>query len=245
VAHSYSEHKEFRFLLPLLPLFCLLAGQRIRDLTMSTRHGRLLRITGVMLNCAAVTYLGLIHQRAPIDVNRQIVQLVKHEPQTYTIHYLMGCHSTPLLSHLHNPPIKFDTWTLDCSPECRSNPDVECQSEIFSKDPGNFMEETYFYCSDFEVGTCVTDLRIFYPDFLVAQAGDMPAMRSRIYSMGMKEVGRFVNGINGIRLADRLTLGEEAFSNDSFTKVDIFSDLLVLSLDEIVLFANSDLNPRF
>jgi hypothetical protein len=116
-------------------------------------------------------------------VNHKIVQLVEHEPQTYTIHYLMGCHSTPLLSHLHTPPVKFETWTLDCSPECRSSPKIEYESDSFSKEPGTFVEKTYFHCSDFEEGTCVTDLRIFYPDFLVANSGDLPEIGSGVSTM--------------------------------------------------------------
>jgi phosphatidylinositol glycan class B len=245
VTHSYSEHKEFRFLLPLLPLFCLLSGQRLKELIVNKPRGNLLLTMCAWLNLVAVMYLGLVHQRAPLDVNHEIVHLVKHEPQTYTIHYLMGCHSTPLLSHLHIPPIKFETWTLDCSPECRSNPDVECESETFSKDPGRFMEEAYFHCSDFEEGTCVTDLRIFYPDFLVANAGDVPDMRSRISNMGMEEVARFTNGINGIRLAGSLTLGADSFASNAFTKVTMFSDLVVLSLDEMVLFKSEEVKPRY
>ena len=232
-------------MLPLLPLFCLLSGQRLKDLIESKPRVNLLLTIFGLGNLLAVLYLGLVHQRAPLDVNQEIVRLVKHEPQTYTIHYLMGCHSTPLLSYLHIPPIKFETWTLDCSPECRANPDIECESETFSKDPGRFMEEAYFHCSDFEEGTCVTDLRIFYPDFLVANSADILDMRSRIATMGMKEVARFTNGINGIRFGNVLTLGEDAFANDSFRKVSMLSDLLVLSLDEMVLFESRAVKPRY
>eukprot|EP00429_Kryptoperidinium_foliaceum_P046829 CAMPEP_0176125750 /NCGR_PEP_ID=MMETSP0120_2-20121206/63451_1 /TAXON_ID=160619 /ORGANISM="Kryptoperidinium foliaceum, Strain CCMP 1326" /LENGTH=44 /DNA_ID= /DNA_START= /DNA_END= /DNA_ORIENTATION= len=43
-----------------------------------------------MANFLVVLYLGLIHQQAPIQVNRRVVELAMHEPQKYTIHYLMG-----------------------------------------------------------------------------------------------------------------------------------------------------------
>jgi hypothetical protein len=202
-------------------------------------------VLGALANLIVVMYLGLLHQRAPIEVNRRIVELVKHEPQTYSIHYLMGCHSTPLLSHLHSPPIRFEPWALDCSPSCRKDPKTECESDLFSRDPGKFMEDTYFHCSDFEEGTCVTDLRFFYPDFLVAHAGDIPAMRSRIATMGMKEVGRFVNGINGMSVVNKYTLGSHAFAKDSFSKLSFLGGSLVLSLDEFVLFENRQINPRY
>ena len=107
------------------------------------------------------------------------------------------------------------------------------------------MEEAYFHCSDFEEGTCVTDLRIFYPDFLVANSENVPQMQSRISNLGMKEVGRFTNGINGIQLASSITFGKAAFADNTFTKIELFSELVVLSLDEIVLFKNKDVHPRY
>ena len=104
LGHSSSEHKEFRFLLPLLPLFCLLSGQRISQLG-KKGSGKMILILAGAINLGAVLYLGLVHQSGYISINRKIVQLVKNEPQTYTIHYLMDCHSTPLMSHLHAPPL--------------------------------------------------------------------------------------------------------------------------------------------
>jgi Alg9-like mannosyltransferase family len=256
-AHSFSAHKEFRFLLPILPIFCLLAGQGVQDaLTITGKVASRtqnkvepkLRWWPLMLfalsNLIPVMYLGLLHQRAPIDVNRHIVSLVppKHEPQTYTIHYLMGCHSTPLLSHLHHPPTKFETWYLDCSPTCRSDPDAICQSDLFAQDPGRFIEQTYFHCDDFEEGTCVTDLRIMFPDFVVAFAEHVPSMKSRLSSMGLFEVERFTHGINGLRLRlshnHVIELGKDNFSSGAFSVVPVIPGKVELSLDEMVLFAS-------
>ncbi len=232
-------------MLPILPLFCLLCGDRVRAFAEVSVMRRQLLVFGVLANLGVVTYLGLLHQRGPIEVNRRIVELVKHEPQSYSIHYLMGCHSTPLLSHLHSPPVHFEPWTLDCSPSCRADPNIQCESERFVRDPGKFMEDTYFHCSDFEEGFCVTDLRIFYPDFLVANAGDLSDMQSRIATMGMKEVGRFVNGINGIRIASFFAIGSEGCSDKMTSTVNFLAGRIVLCLDEIVLFENRQINPRY
>jgi hypothetical protein len=107
------------------------------------------------------------------------------------------------------------------------------------------VEKSYFHCSDFEEGTCVTDLRIFYPDFLVANSGDLHEIGSGVSTMGMKEVARFLNGINGIQLSNGITFGEEAFSDNIYTKLPILSGLVVLSLDEFVLFQNNLVKPRY
>ena len=245
VAHSFSAHKEFRFLLPILPLFCLLCGNHIQDYAALSRGKTKLLVVAGLANFAAVLYLGLLHQRAPIDVNQYIIQLVKHEPQTYSVHYLMGCHSTPLLSHLHNPPVVIKPWALDCSPSCRADPKVECESDRFLRDPEAFVEDAYFHCSDFEEGTCISDLRMLYPDFLVVSAGDVPAIKSRVITMGMREVGRFINGIKGLRAKNVTIFGSEAFDKNNFSTRYILSGSLAMNFDEIVLFANNQINPRF
>jgi hypothetical protein len=198
-----------------------------------------------MANFAALLYLGLLHQRAPIDVNRYIVQLVKHQPQTYSVHYLMGCHSTPLLSHLHSPPVVINTWALDCSPSCRADPKAECESDRFLRDPEAFVEDSYFRCLGFEEGTCITDMRMFYPDFLVVNAGDVPAIKSRVITMGMREMGRFINGIKGLRAKNLTLFGSDAFDKNKFSTKNFLNGYMSVNFDEIVLFANNQINPRF
>jgi phosphatidylinositol glycan class B len=265
VTHSWSEHKEFRFLLPVLPIFCLLCGGRIQNIVIGLRPSRIkqIMITFAGINLIAILYLGLFHQRAPVDVNRAILKAVagthrnnnnNNKPAAdIRVHYLMGCHSTPLLSHLHDPPTKFVPWFLDCSPKCRANPDIDCESVAFSNDPGEFMKQTYnFECTatteegDQDGTSCAAsstsdnDSNIMgsrtFPDYVVCYSNDIIEMRAHLELMGMKEIGRFVHGINGIRIGNLLTLGDEGFSNNDFTKIGIFRDSLVVSVEEMILF---------
>lgn len=231
VAHSFSSHKEFRFLLPILPLFCILSGERLGSLTKSISHGRVLLVGWLLANLVAVCYLGLIHQRAPIEVNRSILQLTSQEPRTYTIHYLMGCHSTPVLSHLHQPPARYLPWTLDCSPKCRADPEVTCESELFARDPLRFLDETYFGCDDDdeEEETCSNKSKI-NPDFLVIEADKLDKTRERLTTMGMNEVGRYTHGLSGV------SFDSEFVQNDP-TKLHIIGPVH-LSVDQFVLFRN-------
>ena len=246
MVHSFSEHKEFRFLMPLMPLFCVLSGPGVCQFLRNHSKKSLLIAVAVLANVIPTLYLGLFHQRGSVDVNRAIVRRVGQEPQTYTVHYLMGCHSTPLLSHLHAPPVKFNTWTLDCSPDCRSRADIMCESDVFANDPGQFMENTYFRCTDFVEDSCVTDFRIFYPDFLVSSSRDVPFMKSRIATMGLKEVARFPQQVVGIRLGKGLIeIGTESFSSESFTTKSLFSGFVEVSLEEIILYESSDVHPNY
>jgi phosphatidylinositol glycan class B len=176
VLHSFSSHKEFRFLLPILPLICILAGYAISRMvkvaedaatqssegcgyTMSGRCfptlPKLLLVALILLNYPQLFYLGLIHQRGPIAVSRYLVSVIeKEDPPVYnqkkqlSIHYLMGCHSAPLYSHVHIPNVPVVAWQLDCSPNCRSNPDVVCESDAFSSDSLGFVMSAYGISGD-------------------------------------------------------------------------------------------------
>jgi GPI mannosyltransferase 3 len=252
-AHSGSAHKEFRFLLPILPLFCLLAGSRLDDLSRKSRTRRrdiIFMTIGATINFGALLYLGLIHQRAPIDVNQAIVNQIAaavldnaiSPQQSIQIHYLMGCHSTPLMSHLHAPPTQFETWFLDCSPSCRANPAVDCESVAFMKSPRNFLEQAYFPCSPLEEDeTCTTNKELVtaraFPDFLVCNAENLSEMKKTLETtMNMKEIGRFIQGINGVQLGNHMIFGADNISNNGFSRLDLFRGFVGVSLDEIVLF---------
>ena len=107
------------------------------------------------------------------------------------------------------------------------------------------MEDTYFQCKDFEEGTCVTDLRIFFPDFLVAFSSDLPSMKSRIATMGMTEAGRFFHGITGLRIPSAgIELGD-GFDENNDTILPMFSGMIERRLEEIVLFQSKEVHPHF
>jgi hypothetical protein len=200
--HSVSSHKEFRFLLPVLPLCCILSGQCLnsilnplkpvedevtkdshsnkrqhpakeyeKDTPIIIRQGQqqqVLRqnrkrkkktwfIVAMMTvpNLIAVLYLAIVHQRAPISVNREIIRLLStrqttpQEAVTVHVHYLTGCHATPLYSFLHSGSmgmmsgLSIDASILECPPSCRSNPNETCQSDAFFQNPLSYVQERY------------------------------------------------------------------------------------------------------
>ena len=174
ILHSFSEHKEFRFLLPILPLICILAGHAMSRLVYNEKRNtksvhispKLMLLILILLNYPHLLYLGIIHQRGPVAVNQYLASaIIDKESQKvsqsktieqYTIHYLMGCHSAPVYSHLHIPNARIKAWYLDCSPDCRSNPEIVCQSDAFSNDPLDFVKATYGL-SLVDDGSCTED----------------------------------------------------------------------------------------
>lgn len=296
-AHSMSGHKEFRFLMPILPLFCLLAGPHVQSFSFwigqrwCCRRNRQTQNTATSATCIwpcillmafanllAVLYLGLFHQSAPISVNHKISSMVEEATRRnqqlssisrlFSVHYLTGgCHSTPLLSYLHmqqtaaGSRLVFDTWSLDCSPDCRSNPDILCESDRFAKDPVRFVEETYRMrdstCTstspeheDVLGGTCVGDDKVAQnsklpPDFVVTFPDYAFQIQPQLDAMGLVEVGRYFHGINGIRLFELMKTGDGFGSTSKgavdglYRHVSLFGNAVELSLDEMVLFASS------
>ena len=175
--HSISSHKEFRFILPILPLVCILSSCAMQRYITSSNHNnnksiknnkiqkrRILNL-GLLLilfNYPHMIYLAIFHQRSPISVNQAIISHIHHmlnsinnndydgiqKRQTFHVHYLMGCHSTPLYSHVHLPQqeqkiTNIDTWTLDCSPECRRHLNSSCESDEFITNPYEFIMDAY------------------------------------------------------------------------------------------------------
>ncbi|KAL3904332.1 MAG: hypothetical protein SGILL_010110, partial [Bacillariaceae sp.] len=138
----------------------------------------------------------------------------------------------------------FDTWYLDCSPSCRADPDMDCDSDAFAKDPEAFVQQAYVPCVgddvDNEEKTCTAeDLESVHeiPNFVVCNASDLKRIRGTLeHTMGLSKVQKFTHGINGLRVGELLTVGSDNMANNDFSKVTLLGGALEFSLDEIVLY---------
>lgn len=239
--HSISAHKELRFLLPILPLLCIFSGKVLSDEFDLVLHPkrRLLRrlLIGLFLvvNPAAFLYLGMIHQRAPIDINKAIVHRIqKGGKDDITVHYLMPCHSTPLYSHLHVRGVHVKAWHLDCSPTCRASETLVCESVAFERDPVAFVKGAYgdvckaipdedseYLCHPIQEATV--------PNFLAIFARDAVKVDPQLISMGLVVSDRFFHSIGGFKF-----FGTEVGATDLNSWR--IADWLVLRVEEIVLY---------
>jgi len=115
IIYSIIPHKEFRFILPLLPL-CIYIGSRCYRLNirMSSHKCWIFAALLMLTNFLPGIYFSLIHQRGTIDVMNYLRDEISHANISSTkILILTPCHATPLYSHLHvNASIKF----LTCEP---------------------------------------------------------------------------------------------------------------------------------
>nr|XP_053642394.1 GPI mannosyltransferase 3-like [Cherax quadricarinatus] len=147
IVYSCLGHKEFRFLLPILPLCLCIAGDLIAyELTSyskrKTQLSKYKSVAGfsflIIPNLLSVLYLGLVHQRGPLDT----MTVLQHDTQSHksNVLFLMPCHSTPYYSHIHkNVTMRF----LTCEPNLQQKENYLDEADIFEQDPLNWLHQEY------------------------------------------------------------------------------------------------------
>ncbi|XP_069940978.1 GPI mannosyltransferase 3 isoform X3 [Cherax quadricarinatus] len=147
IVYSCLGHKEFRFLLPILPLCLCIAGDLIAyELTSyskrKTQLSKYKSVAGFSLliipNLLSVLYLGLVHQRGPLDT----MTVLQHDTPSHksNVLFLMPCHSTPYYSHIHkNVTMRF----LTCEPNLQQKENYLDEADIFEQDPLNWLHQEY------------------------------------------------------------------------------------------------------
>ncbi|KAL3614020.1 Mannosyltransferase aptg1 [Castilleja foliolosa] len=148
--YSLLGHKEFRFVLPVLPIALMFSGYSLANLRkceVSMRKVRKspcswtkcfskLRIAVFFLlvtNIPMALYMSMVHQRGAVDVMNYLSEEAK-ENKVQNILFLTPCHATPYYSTLHkNIPMRF----LDCTPSEEKG--ILDESDQFLKDPFGFV----------------------------------------------------------------------------------------------------------
>lgn len=140
LVYSCISHKEFRFILPLLPMILYIAtcSSFYENFRITEFKRKLLLTILVVSNLLPGLYISLVHQRGSLDLMR----LVRNELSIYNdsnvdILFLTPCHATPLYSHLHrNISVRFLT--------CEPNYDVKRKNDdSFFEMPSKWLEANY------------------------------------------------------------------------------------------------------
>uniref|UniRef100_A0A5B6YXW7 Mannosyltransferase n=1 Tax=Davidia involucrata TaxID=16924 RepID=A0A5B6YXW7_DAVIN len=150
--YSLLGHKEFRFVLPVLPIALMfsgyslakikrpdsLDGERKGPVSIHTRFPSKMQLAVFFLlatNLPMAFYMSLVHQRGTEDVMNYLSKEA-HEGRVGSILFLTPCHATPYYSTLHrNLPMRF----LDCSPSEEKG--ILDESDQFMMDPVSFASE--------------------------------------------------------------------------------------------------------
>ncbi|XP_043220878.1 GPI mannosyltransferase 3-like [Amphibalanus amphitrite] len=100
-----------------------------------------LKVLLVVTNLPAALYLGLVHQRGPLDVTAVLAARLAEGPaHAASVLYLMPCHSTPLYSHLH---VNVATRFLTCEPNLEGVADYTDEADRFYQDPELWLRREY------------------------------------------------------------------------------------------------------
>ncbi|KAI4344357.1 hypothetical protein L6164_011591 [Bauhinia variegata] len=189
-SYSILGHKEFRFVLPVLPLALMFSGYSLAVLEdpgspqdkgkgSSKSHTKRTAKLGVAIlfllgtNIPMALYMSLVHQRGPEEVMNHLAKEAL-DAKVKSILFLTPCHATPYYSMLHyNLPMQF----LDCSPsEEKGVPD---ESDRFMMDPVAFVSEYAKYWSQ--------------PSHIVLFDSEEQKLRNFLMSLDYREEIRFFN----------------------------------------------------
>ncbi|KAK9757379.1 hypothetical protein RND81_01G158400 [Saponaria officinalis] len=186
--YSILGHKEFRFVLPVLPIALMFSGYSLASLRkpdlpigkskrIPNAHSRLpskLQMSVLFLlatNIPMGLYMSLVHQRGTENVMHYLSKEAQNG-EVRGVLFLTPCHATPYYSALHkNVPMRF----LDCTPsEQRGVPD---ESDRFMLNPLEFV-------SDFSRNWSL-------PSHIVMFDSEEIKLRSFLMSNSFREVKRF------------------------------------------------------
>lgn len=151
--YSLLGHKEFRFVLPVLPITLMFSGYLLAEIDKpdfpqrklgksdKAQKWKYFMVFGLLItNIPAALYTSLVHQRGSEAVMVFLAREAdKHQVQSVT--FLMQCHATPYYASLHrNLTMRF----LDCSPRSDSDTDNNAEelideSDRFMRDPVGFV----------------------------------------------------------------------------------------------------------
>ncbi len=150
-AHIPFPLKEFRFLLPILPLANVYVGVGLWSLG-KWLHFRKYRIAMLflVLHVPLALYFSFVHMRGPLSIMTVLQNKIAEEfiitvspTSIISVHFLMPCYSTPLSTYLHVDELQKNRLlfrVLDCSPRVQPK---RSESERFITSPMDFVHDEY------------------------------------------------------------------------------------------------------
>lgn len=137
-AFSLLPHKEFRFMLQILPLclYCITQFLSEWSRTKSTMTIWFVAIVILASNVVPAGYLGFVHQQGTIKVMDKLATIATdyktQDGQAAKIFFFTPCHSTPYYSHIHaNITMRF----LTCEPNFKNQEKYLDEADKFYEAP--------------------------------------------------------------------------------------------------------------
>ncbi|EGF98582.1 family 22 glycosyltransferase [Melampsora larici-populina 98AG31] len=218
---SVLPHKEFRFIQPLIPLFCVFAGRAMvnnyiefRSLHPTPTQPSWLErtiqarpigfIVRSVIAFGAALYLLTFQYRGQMAV----VDYLRGVPETelQSVGLLAPCHSTPWQSHLHRAHLASEArngsllWMLSCEPPIHGQnlAIYKDQSDSFYEDPIKFLVDHFpSAVNDRFPGSIVNESSFQWPSHIVLFS-NLLDVTSNQTSQGKARVGSFLQDLGYI-----------------------------------------------
>uniref|UniRef100_A0A182UQ54 Mannosyltransferase n=1 Tax=Anopheles merus TaxID=30066 RepID=A0A182UQ54_ANOME len=144
LVYSLLAHKEFRFLLPVLPMCLFITADYLARWSRKA-SSKMIWFTALLIlsvNGLMAGYTGLVHQRGTLDVMPYLATTAKDYRDEFNnpanILFLMPCHSTPFYSHVHqNVTMRF----LHCEPNLTDQPNYLDEAHQFYANPMGWVRK--------------------------------------------------------------------------------------------------------
>ncbi|XP_011149167.1 GPI mannosyltransferase 3 isoform X1 [Harpegnathos saltator] len=142
--YSLLSHKEFRFILPLLPMFIYTSSACTYRLKIRVTEFARKSILALLVcsNVVPGLYFSLIHQRGTLDAMGLLRDEISHaDPSQPTDTLILApCHAMPLYSHLHvNASVRF----LTCEPNLGNSGYYVDEADRFFANPSTWLDDNY------------------------------------------------------------------------------------------------------
>jgi len=142
--YSLLPHKEFRFLLQILPLCLYCISQFLSDWS-RTKSSLLIWFVAVVIlvsNVIPAGYLGYVHQQGTVKVMDRLAGIARdyksEDGRPAKILFMMPCHSTPYYSHIHaNVTMRF----LTCEPNFQKQEKYLDEADQFFEAPMKWIRK--------------------------------------------------------------------------------------------------------
>lgn len=140
--YSLLSHKEFRFLLPLLPMCIYICTSCTFPLNIKFSKAGKKMLVGLLIitNILPGLYFSLIHQRGSLDVMNILHKEILNANNTENMLFLTPCHTTPLYSHLH---VNVSIRILTCEPNFTNDTNYIDEADMFFANPMHWLDENY------------------------------------------------------------------------------------------------------
>lgn len=144
IVYSLQPHKEFRFILPLLPICLHITTSFLSNWSRKASYFTIWFVALFFLisNVMPAIHFSVVHQRGTNDIMESIERIAReyrHENgKPADILFLMPCHSTPWYSHVHqNVSMRF----LTCEPNLTNKRFYVDEADKFFTYPKNWIQK--------------------------------------------------------------------------------------------------------